>query len=583
MRNFTLGFFILTIVTFFSFLGIDTAHAAHKLESQHIHVFINDDGSANITETRIADLSEGTENYIVIENLGKSTIQNFSVTENGQQYEYVDNWNIDASREEKTFKNGIINTSDGYELAWGIGDYGRHEYVLQYTITDFIKQVDDAQMLFWQFVNPGTNIPPENVTVEIEANKQISAGEEGIWAFGYHGDIHIVDGKVIANSSQPLSSDNYVTILVEFNQGVFSTNDILSRTMRDVKEEAFVGSDYDLDEALGTGGASDSSKSGGGSGKEISVNTVFIIVLVIVGLLVFGGIAFVIFIIVVFILSRGTEVKPERFRRKYKDEYYRDYPAESFLYVYYIGYKMGASDFKTVLTALLLRWMKEERIRIEEAEVGTLFKRNQTTIFIQNSDMGSRNLEGELFNMLVRAADKDGALSQSRLSSWAQRNQERLFKWEKRLRNASARYLEKQGQASSRQRRIIFNKVTIFSLTTSGEELEANMYRYINYLHDYSLLHEHDAVNVMIWDEIMVWAGFFGITEEVMKQFKAIYPKYEEESLFREKNVAMATAVATQTNKARSTYASRSSGGGGSASIGGGGGSFGGGSGGGTR
>ncbi len=582
MRKITLGFFILTFVTMISLFGIDTAHAAHKLENQHIHVFVNDDGSADITETRQADLSEGTENYIVIENLGASTIQNFTVTENGQQYDFIENWNIDASREEKTFKNGIINTGKGYELAWGIGEYGQHEYVLQYTITDFIKQLDDAQILFWQFVNPGTNIPPERVTIEIEANKPISNDEERIWAFGYHGEVNFVDGKVIANSDQPLSSDNYVTILVEFNQGVFSTNDILNRTIRDVKEEAFEGSDYDLDLALGTGGDS-STSTNDGSGTTVSVNTVVTIFFVILGVVVLGGIAILIFIVVVFIVARGSTVRPGKFKRKFKDEYYRDYPFEKgFAYVYYIAYIMGVGNFENILTAYLLKWIKEEKIRIDESEVGTIFKRNQTTIFMLKRENENRSLEGKLFNMLDGAAGADGVLPQGRLSSWAQRNQKRLFDWETSVRNSSARYLEKLNHVTSEEKKIIFKKYTQFHITESGKEIEDNMYKYINYLHDFSLVHEHDAVNVMIWDEIMIWAGFFGLTEEVMKQFKAIYPKYEDESLFKEKSVVMATAVATQTNKARATTTS-SSGGGGSASIGGGGGSFGGGSGGGTR
>ena len=34
-----------------------------------------------IVERRVADLSKGTENYIVIENLGKSEVKDFTVTE----------------------------------------------------------------------------------------------------------------------------------------------------------------------------------------------------------------------------------------------------------------------------------------------------------------------------------------------------------------------------------------------------------------------------------------------------------------------------------------------------------------------
>ena len=89
-------------------------------------------------------LVEGTENYLVIENLGQSLIQDFTVVENGQPYLFEPNRSIDASRQEKQGKNGIIQTEAGYELVWGIGDYGAHTYELQYTVTEMVKQLTDS-------------------------------------------------------------------------------------------------------------------------------------------------------------------------------------------------------------------------------------------------------------------------------------------------------------------------------------------------------------------------------------------------------------------------------------------------------
>jgi len=66
---------------------IDTVHAESSFyEKIDIHVTLNEDGSADFVERWTAHLHEGTENYVVKENLGKSTIENFTVTENDQQY-----------------------------------------------------------------------------------------------------------------------------------------------------------------------------------------------------------------------------------------------------------------------------------------------------------------------------------------------------------------------------------------------------------------------------------------------------------------------------------------------------------------
>ena len=121
-------------------------------------------------------------------------------------------------------------------------------------------------------------------------------------------------------------------------------------------------------------------------------------------------------------------------------------------------------------------------------------------------------------------------------------------------------------------------------LTPNGFKVEENIYKYINYLYDYSLLNENEAVNVKIWDRIMIWAGFLGITEVVEKQFEKLYPKYTQETVYTGNSIYLASALTRNVSNARSSAkSSASSGMGGSTSIGGGGGSFGGGSGGGTR
>src|SRR5699024_5866065 len=133
--------------------------------------------------------------------LGKSEIIDSVVREDGKKYRYLDTWDINASQADKSFRNGMTETKDGYELSWGIGACGDHEYVMEYTVTNFSKQLnDDSQMLFWQFVNDETNIPPEKVVVEIETEKELNDETEKIWAFGFSGEVEFQDGKVVATS-----------------------------------------------------------------------------------------------------------------------------------------------------------------------------------------------------------------------------------------------------------------------------------------------------------------------------------------------------------------------------------------------
>ena len=539
------------------FLVENVRAAEHSLEELNINVFINDDGSARITENRIAHLSEGTENFIVIGNLSKSEIKDFIVREEGKVYQFIDDWDIDASLSDKKFKNGIIKTKDGYELSWGIGDYGKHEYQIEYTITNFIKQLEDNQVLFWRFVNDQTNTPPKKVTVNIETSKQLNADTEKIWGFGFSGNINFHQGNVVAESNQSLDAENYVTILIQFANGTFATGDRINKSFEEVKEKAFAGSSYGMEE-------------NSGEGFPWKFLLLFFIFLPL------------------FINKfkrrnkRLTKKKPKKFTRKYKEEYYRDYPIEgNFTDIYYLLYLMGASNFKNLLTAYILKWVKEEKIIVDKEKVDGSYIGATPTIYFFSKDVDKSSIEGELFHMMLTASGDEDILQESEFSTWAETNYEQLIDWEKRVVNESLKKLKDAGYVESRVRKVFFINKTSDELTKSGELLERKVYQYINYLHDFSLLDEHKVINVKIWDEVMIWAALLGITDVVRKQLKKLYPKYTQETIYSADMLYITNSFTQRTSDSR--YYTSSAGGGGSTSIGGGGGSFGGGSGGGTR
>lgn len=558
MRHFKSGMIFVYLFLFvFNSNTIEVSAAEHSLKSAIIDVYIEQDGSARIKEKRTAILSEGTENYIILGNLGKSEIKDFIVTEEGKTYDYVENWNLDAAREEKFFKNGIIKTKDGYELSWGIGEYGEHEYVLEYTVTNFIKQLADSQMLFWKFINDQTNIPPEKVTIEITTDKKLGEETEGIWSFGYTGDIHFVNGGVLATSNQPLTASDYVTILVHFPEGDFATSDHIDQSFEEVKESAFEGSEYGEKE---------------GSSFKIG-SIIFTIVMIAVP---FGFILIFIFILFSIFKKQGI---PRNKRMEYAGEYYRQIPYDGHLLdMYYILNKMGETNFERTLTAFILKWLKEERISVQTKEVGLIKKKDLAMIHFHQTEFDESGLEVDMFTMMNRAANIDGILELSDFSKWATRYRTTLDKWMQKVEKESLQTMNNLNYVETKAKKSFVFRWEAHELTKKGEELEANFYKYINYLKDYSLLNEHEAVNVKIWDEIMIWAAVLGLTEVVQKQFSNLYPNYLEETIYT-------SAVLTSSNHFSQTVARSiiDSSDGGGASSSGGGGSFGGGSGGGTR
>lgn len=121
----------------------------------------------------------------------------------------------------------------------------------------------------------------------------------------------------------------------------------------------------------------------------------------------------------------------------------------------------------------------------------------------------------------------------------------------------------------AKERKVLFLKREIDESTASGNELKEAIFKYMNYLEDYSLLNEHEAINVTIWDEIMIWAAVLGITDEVYKQFQALYPAYKDESIYSPTMITASNSYGQTISSARS-YVNHG-GGGGSVSGGGGG------------
>ncbi|MDD4844373.1 MAG: hypothetical protein PHU31_08575 [Anaerotignum sp.] len=110
---------ILCTLLFFALLP-QAAYAVSNVSDINVDVGIIGDGSAYITQTWNCDFNEGAEGYIPIENLGEMSISNFRVSDENGAYQLMEDWEVGASFKVKSRKCGIVETSEGYELCWGI-------------------------------------------------------------------------------------------------------------------------------------------------------------------------------------------------------------------------------------------------------------------------------------------------------------------------------------------------------------------------------------------------------------------------------------------------------------------------------
>ena len=543
-------------------LLMTTEVLANDIKEIRMDIYINSDGSAKVIEKWQAKRSSGTEGYKPYYDLGESVIKDFQVSMDGKNFSTIDNWDVDASFNEKSYKAGINEISDGYELCFGISKYGTHTYTLEYTITNFVSNVEDAQMVYWQLVPYDLSDKPDYVYIKIHSYFQFSFDLD-VWGYGSYGDYVYVTkdtGIIEYIAEDGLDSDEYMTVLIKFPSNTFKTSSTLSKNFQ-----------YYLD--MANDGA-----------KTYSDKLSFFDILLMIFSFLISFLPFIIVIIFsLFVINKneyGTKnLKFGKDMKKVKDApYFRDIPCDKNIFkAYWVACQYGLVKKKTdFLGAILLKWIKNKNIENTSVESGIL-KKEERTIKLISSD-GLNTFEIELFEMM-RKASVDGVLESNEFTKWCKKNYKTILNWfNKVIDDVTMSYVSEglieEEKKTFRTNYLVSDRMRDTALQMAGLK---------NFLKEFSNIKEREAIEVNLWEEYLMYAQIFGIAKEVAKEFKKLYPDIITEEVYNDvifiHTISYSGVSAATTAKQRAQ--SYSSGGRGFSSGGGGGGSFGGGGGGG--
>ena len=565
-------FYLLISILFVTFFSFTMNVKANSIESIDMDIYVDSNGNAHVTETWKASLSEGTEGYKPYYNLGESTITDFSVSDGSRVYTPIDYWDVNASFEGKAYKNGIVQKSDGIELCWGISSYGYNTYKLKYTINNFIyKTSDNYQLLYWTLIPYELSSKPGKVSIKIHADKYFEDTLD-VWGYGnYGGTAYVYDGVIEMNSDGELDSDEYMTILVKFPEDTFNiTTNNLDMSFAEYKEMA----------------DKDSEKYKKSIGEIIAMIISFIIIF---------GFQIIIIISVMVAIKNSIKYPKCGTKRLYfgkngknltkKYEYYRDLPCNKDIFrAYWVANSYGLIKKKEdFLGSILLKWTKEDVIKIDKKENGVIFKKEDTTIVFVDKEKLSNELEKDLYDMMYQAS-QDGILESNEFERWCNKNYTKILGWFDRVIDNETTKLEQEGKCTaltSTTLGLISNKY--YEVNSSMKEEAEQLAGLKRFLLDFSNLAETYPIEVMMWEEYLMFAQIFGIADKVAKEFKKVYPS--EITDLSVNQVVFINNISysgmSKATSARDRANSYSSGGGGFSSGGGGGGSFGGGGGGG--
>ena len=500
---------ILGILLFVSMFVADGL--ASTVKNLDIKVKLYSNGNAAIEERWDIDVDNDdakTEWFVAHRGLGDMRIEQLSVKgyipgkEGLQPYQTLSSWDADASRKEKAGKCGLHN--NGQEICWGFGDYGRHEYVVSYTLTNLVKSYDTNDGFNHCFVDMDCTIKQANVTITAVDSIQLSDDNTRHWAFGYEGRFEFLgDNCLVADSQGKLSSSKRMILLLEFDKGVFQPASKANEPWAEKKKRALEGSDYETDDlsfwdwvlAIGI---------------ILVCALLYFFVWPILGF--FGylllGIAAVLFWI--FSLS---PLRTKLRRRKLgivDGRYFRDVKKDwtlpmNKMLVDDLSY-FGGMNEQNVIGALLLKLMSRGDLTIIREkyndELQDMLKILNPIENIDQKTKGDDRLCQHVLRLLTMASGKDLVLQPTEFKSWCKK---------------------KDNVAK------VKDFMTLLETKPDKKYIEKNaadLYALKAFLKDFSLLNERKMMEVKLWDKYMVYAQFFGIADQVRKDMKEICPEY---------------------------------------------------------
>lgn len=526
---------------------------ADTIYSIDMHVYIDKDGTANITEIWDVKADSGSEWYKAQYNLGNSNLTDFVV--------YMDNkklqektWNVGENLSEKAGYYGINYADEGLELCFGKNDYNRHKFTLKYNISNYIFNTTDSQVLYQKLIDKMTI---KNYSIVVKSYYSFPSTLD-VWGYGSKGYAYVKDGQ-IEMSNEGDVNNNSAILLVKFPLNTFNTKNTYSKfnTFDDVLNESKKGSyTYNYD--------------------KLDFYDILAILEVSMFIIAFP-------IMLINGRKLGYGYKNNKKILKNDTPFFRDIPCNKDIYYANTLAKLNSKIFNNyketnIFGAIILKWLKEDKIIFKNEK-----SNKKTSSIILNKEMNFDNtLEKELYDMMYTASE-DGILETKELEKYAKENYNKFFNLFERINKVELEKLENENHIYKRTNKKECKKEKVMDDTIYEESVK--LYGLKKYLEYFSNIKTKEVVEVKLLDEYLMYAYIFGIADKVAKQLKNLYPEVVANFNYDYDDLIIISNISTRTynvaSSARSSAEAYNSGGGGFASGGGGGGSFGGGGGGG--
>ena len=479
------------------------------------------DGTASIQERWDVCAADGTEWYLVRGNLGDIEIGNLAVSdESGRAYVNEGSWDTQRGIAEKAGRCGIVRKRDGAEICWGIGSLGDHVFDVSYTMSRSVKSLNDYDMLHLQTVSPGLSSPPRHVRVTVRAQQhQLDTANTRAWGFGFAGRVDFRDGAVVYESTEPFVRNSSVIVLLRFDKGTFDSPSRQDRDFADALAVAMEGADF---------GSDQDSDDGGDLARVVAIFAVAV-----------AGMCGIAATSRRAMRKKILGMKPSEVPWNREIPFGGDLEASAYTLAK-LGESSGGSG-DTLAAALILRMIyrgelsvaKDSRERVEisfsaagsgaaggsgdgSGADGSSGSADSAVVGSAGSGSGSGSgsdqAAEELREMMLKASGADKVLQHNEFSRWAKRHAHEVAGW-------SSRALV-FGRNSLRDQKYIYGS----AYTPAGQSEARKLLGLKKFLQDFTLMGEKDTIEVILWQDYMVYGALFGIADKVAEQLRDINP-----------------------------------------------------------
>ena len=523
-----------------------------RLNLLDYNAVINNDGSMDVVETWDIHVSETNT-------LFKNFDMNYNKFSDITNVKVKDlTYNIDFTQIYEEMYHVTENcyyalpvSGNKFEIAWGVGldnSSATRKYEISYTVKDVVAEYNDCSEIYWMFVSESNGIPAKRVTGNIVLPKEtLEFNNLRVWA---HGPLN---GQINKNSN------NTVT----FNVDDFQESTMLE--VRIVTEEKicdYVKRSYNND-YLDTILKEEQKWANEANFSRMKYK------------LIFYGVAVIYVAVFLWFASRIVKyIKENNSISKIEvvdtvGKYFRDIPREaestpaSAAYLYYSKKNNFGIDskFSKIFSATLLDLSLKKYIEFENnaenLKIKILSDKNATELmytekiiydFLCEMDRNHDNIltieemkkyakiSYDDFNLIISNINQKAKLEHIKAGNYDSDNENEYKKYKNK---ATGYFVAGIGMLFTGLgfillpiviewiiAGIILNKISnkINVLTQKGEIERLEWKGLKNYMNDFSLLNEKNVPDLILWEKFLVYATAFGISKNVVKQLKAVYP-----------------------------------------------------------